>query len=416
MKKIIIVLCAGFAAIVAPAQRQMNAVTAPSVTTNSNLRKDQITPFRAQSSSADRSASYWLCYALQLDDPNGPSPGMASADYLMLFPDSNIIVGQYTTGQTAYAQFHKAATMLAPGYMPVQGLTPTTPYTLDSLGIVYAYLRNTTSTVTDTLVVQVIRHDNNLVWDLTNATYQDITYTHTNNAITPSQVLTTYTYLLTETDSSNYPAEIFFNTSAVPQQAAGNRIGVVVSFKPGYSYTSTDSIQDKNSFYLFSYENNGIGTDPTFYGTIADPNSDLNCSYALPSSVRYNFNPNGWNGYFIPTWAYTTGYAYENHVIEFKVSELVGINENNSAVSVSTYPNPANQNVVINYTMKQDADVVIQVTDITGRIVMTQREGNRATGEYRAELNTGSLSEGTYFINVIADGVSNNATKIVVKH
>jgi hypothetical protein len=414
MKKIYMLALAGLATVAVNAQRNTTQVSAPRTVSNPELRTNQTSRFRAQMT-ADNRASYWLNYALQLDDPNsGPSAGLASGDYMLIFPDSGIIVGQYTTGETAYPQFHKGATMLDPKNMPVQSVT--TPYTLDSIGIVYAYLRNTASTVTDTLVVQVIRNDASLLWDLTNTTYQDITYTHTNNEITPSQVLATYTYLLTENDSSNFPAEIFLSTANVPQQAAGNRIGVVVSYKPGYTYTLTDSISDFNSFYMFSYENNGLNTDPTFYGIFGDGTSDMNCSYSLPVTVRYNYNANGWNGYFIPVWAYTTAYAYENHIIEFKLSEVVGVQEANLGLSATTYPNPANGEVFVAYTLMNDADVTIEVTDLTGRVVMTQREGDRSQGEYRVSLNTNNLAEGTYFVNVRTEGAAKVSSKIVVKH
>ncbi|MCA6363010.1 MAG: T9SS type A sorting domain-containing protein [Bacteroidetes bacterium] len=416
MKKIYMLALAGLAAVTVNAQRAGNQVSAPRTVNNPQLRTEQTSRFRAQMNEDNR-ASYWLCYALQLDDPNaGPSASLASADFMLIFPDSNIIVGQYTTGETAYPQFHKGATMLDPKNMPVQGISASTPYMLDSVGIVYGYLRNTASSVTDTLQVQIIRHDASLLWDLTNATYQDITYTFSNNSITQSQVLATYNILLTESDSSNSPAEIFINTSNVPQQAAGNRIGVVVSYKPGYTYTATDSIQQKNSFYVFSYENNGLGTDPTFYGIISDGTSDMNCSYALPVSVRYDFNPNGWNGYFIPEWAYTTAFAYENHIIEFKVSEVVGIEEANLGLAASTWPNPANNEIFVGYSLKNDADVTIEVTDLTGRVVMSQREGDRGQGEYRVALNTENLAEGTYIVNVRTEGAAKVSSKIVVKH
>lgn len=416
MKKLYTLALAGLAVVTVNAQRTTTQVAAPRTLSTPQLSAQQTSRFRAQMS-LDNRASYWLNYAIQLDDPNsGPSAGLASADFLLIFPDSNIIVGQYTTGETAYPQFHKAATILDPKNMPVQGISASTPFTLDSIGIVYGYLRATSSNVVDTLVVQIIRNDASLIWDLTNATYQDITYTYTNNAITPSQVLATYTYLLTESDSSGSPAEIFLSTASVPQQAAGNRIGVVVSYKPGYSYTATDSIFDNNAFFVFSYENNGLGTDPTFYGTISDGTSDMNCSYALPVSVRYNFNANGWNGYFIPEWAYTTPYAYENHIIEFKISEVVGIQEANLGLSANTFPNPANGQLFVDYKLMNDADVTVEVTDLTGRVVMSQREGDRQQGQYRVELNTSALSEGTYLVNVRTEGAAKVTTKIVVKH
>jgi hypothetical protein len=201
-------------------------VSNPKLNTQSNTR------FRSQQN--EQRASYWLNYALQLDDPSGPSAGLADFNFLLIFPDSGIIAGQFTSGETAYPQFHKAATMLDPKNMPIQGISSTSSYTLDSIGIVYGYLRNTPSNVTDTLVVQIFKHDASLEYTTqATYTYQDITYDQPTNEPDASQILATYTYFLTEADSSNSTSEIFFSTANVPVQAAGNRIGVIVSYKPG---------------------------------------------------------------------------------------------------------------------------------------------------------------------------------------
>jgi hypothetical protein len=78
-------------------------------------------------------------------------------------------------------------------------------------------------------------------------------------------------------------------------------------------------------FFILSSEENGdgggAGTDPTIFGIPSDYTSDMNMSYILDQSVRYNTNANGnWNGYFLPTFAYTTPFAYEHHDIGYKLS------------------------------------------------------------------------------------------------
>lgn len=412
MKKITLFLASGLIATSMFAQR--SGAVAPEVVTNPNLKVGR-TDLHGQNT-GDR-ATTWYNYGLMLDDATqGYTPGAASGAFLNIFPDSNIIIGVYTDGSPAYAQFHSAATMLDPKNMPFSFWDVNTPYKLDSVAIAYAYLRSLAPTVIDTLVVQVIKHDASLEWDLTNASYQDITYNYSNNTITGSQVLGTYTVLLGDGDSSNYVNEILLATPGIPTQSGSNRIGVVVTFKPGYAYSITDSISDKNAFYLFSYEQNGAGTDPTFYGTIANGASDYNCSYAVPTSVRYNTNANGWNGYFIPTWAWTTPYAYEHHIISFQLNDVVGIEENQGNVALaSAYPNPANDNSVVNYTLKEEAPVVINVTDVTGKVVMTINEGTKQTGAHRVELNTSELASGTYFLNIVA-GDATATSKMVVMH
>lgn len=414
MKKIYTLALALVFAFSLNAQRGSTQQSAKKIT-NPKLNAQSTIRFRSQLS-GDR-ASYWLNYALQSDDPTGPTAGLADFNFLLIFPDSEIIAGQFTTGETAYPQFIKAATMLDPKNMPIQGISAASPYTLDSIGIAYAYLRNTPPTVIDTLVVQIFKHDVSLEYTTQSTyTYQDITYTYTNNDITPSQVLATYTYLLDENDSSNFASEIFFNTSNVPSQAAGNRIGVVVSYKPGYTYSITDSIDLKNSFYVFSSEQNGLGTDPTYFGITGMGTSDLNTSYTLSTDVRYNINTLGWNGYFLPTWAWNTDYAAENHIIEFKVSEVVGIQEASLGLASNAFPNPANGQIFVDYSLQKSADITIEITDLAGRLVLADRQGDRSQGQYRVQLNTSELPEGTYFVNVRTEAGAVTTSKIVVTH
>lgn len=408
MKKLytIAALCAMTLAV--NAQRQ-TGVTAPSQPVNNpELHAKKITK-----NTGDRT-TYWYCYAEELDMTGGPTEGLAEYSFFPLMPDSNLIWGLDQSNNPVYVPFHKTATMLDAANCPVNAYGQS-QYKLDSIAISYAYLRNTPSTVTDTLQIQVIKHDASLLWDLTNATYQDITYINSNNTITGSQVLGTYNVLLTEADSTNYADFIELATPGIPAQAGTNRIGVVISFKPGYSYNFGDSLSDKNGFYVLSSEHNGLNTDPTFFGVIGNGASDMNCSYQLPTSVRYNYNANGWNGYFIPTWAWTTPYAFEHHLIYFMLNDVVDVEEHPAVDMSGVYPNPANDNSAVNYTLAEQSEVVITITDITGKVVMTSNEGVKAQGVHRTELNTSELSAGTYFISINAGGAV-STQKFAVAH
>ena len=51
-------------------------------------------------------------------------------------------------------------------------------------------------------------------------------------------------------------------------------------------------------------------------------------SFILPTDVRYDYNTGGWNGYFLPTYAYTASFAYESHDIGFKLTvNITSVNE-----------------------------------------------------------------------------------------
>jgi len=419
MKKIYTLIATVAVVLSANAQvRQVNG--APEKTTGVS-KLQPVTNLSNFSASLSNSRAYsgWMNYAFQLDDPAGFTPGLATASFMLIFPDSLPITGQYVDLTTARPQFHKAATMLDPKNMPVIGIAATDAYSLDSIGIVYGYLRSLGSSVVDTLRVNIIKDDAALLWDLTAETYQDITYVFSTDKITASQIIGSYDYYLTDADSSDTAAELFIKT-ILPTQAAGKRIGAVITFKPGFSYTATDSIQDLNSFYLLSYEQNGdgggTGTDPVFNGNLSDGTSDMNCSYALPTDVRYNFNANGWNGYFIPTWAWTTPYAYEHHIIEFKISNppLAIAEFDNGAKLGQSMPNPSTGLSTIRYELEKNARVALNVYDVTGKVVATENIGEQNSGAHTMNFNAENLSAGVYYYSLTVNNATTASMKMVV--
>jgi hypothetical protein len=230
--------------------------------------------------------------------------------------------------------------------------------------------------------------------------------------------MATYTYLLTAQDSTSTSKEILIATAGLPQQAAGNRIGVCVSFKPGYSYSITDSLFDMNAFLVFSAEQNGENTDPTFYGTLSDGTSDMNCSYALPTSVRYDINANGWNGYLIPTWAWTPGYSAEHNIISFHVTSVVGIDETkaNGLAIGQNFPNPASGITTINYSLETaSSQVSLVVTDVTGKTIQVINQGTKAPGLYNVSLDASNFAAGVYNYTLQTDLGSVTKKFFVVK-
>lgn len=82
--------------------------------------------------------------------------------------------------------------------------------------------------------------------------------------------------------------------------------------------------------------------------------------------------------------------------------------------SVNAFPSPANDNINITYNLNGNSEVVINIMDIQGRVVMTATE-NQTEGRQFVEMNTSALSAGTYFYSV-QGGSEVMSGKFVVRH
>ncbi|MFA5540840.1 MAG: T9SS type A sorting domain-containing protein, partial [Bacteroidales bacterium] len=101
----------------------------------------------------------------------------------------------------------------------------------------------------------------------------------------------------------------------------------------------------------------------------------------------------------------------------FVSKNLDNINEVSSSVfNVNAYPNPAQNETSIEYTLGTSGNVVITINDITGREVIRMEQGNQtANSSKRVSINTSNLSNGAYFYNVIVNGVKQTNKLIINK-
>jgi len=67
----------------------------------------------------------------------------------------------------------------------------------------------------------------------------------------------------------------------------------------------------------------------------------------------------------------------------------------------SVYPNPFIENLTIGFYLNTSSEVVLQVVDYTGKIVLGQNLGNLSSGINTINCDAGSLSPGLYFFRLI---------------
>lgn len=111
------------------------------------------------------------------------------------------------------------------------------------------------------------------------------------------------------------------------------------------------------------------------------------------------------------TWYYTSS----TPVIRAMFDPTIGVNEVNNAASVSVYPNPANNIATVEVALTESAVVMVEVMDLTGKLVASNSFGNLSAGSNRLNLNVSDLSEGTYFCTIVING-ERITKKMVVTH
>ncbi|HEY0978622.1 MAG TPA: T9SS type A sorting domain-containing protein [Flavobacteriales bacterium] len=80
------------------------------------------------------------------------------------------------------------------------------------------------------------------------------------------------------------------------------------------------------------------------------------------------------------------------------------------------FPNPATATTTIPYDLSRTADVVIELHDLSGKVISRLGQGKRAPGAYRVELNTAGLNAGVYFYSLVAGDTRITKRLMVLTH
>lgn len=86
----------------------------------------------------------------------------------------------------------------------------------------------------------------------------------------------------------------------------------------------------------------------------------------------------------------------------------------NTVSSFSMFPNPATDNVSINLDLKETSNLLISVTDITGKQVTIISE-EKQNGNVTKQFSTALLPNGNYFIRVQVNG-NTTTQKLTINH
>jgi hypothetical protein len=96
-----------------------------------------------------------------------------------------------------------------------------------------------------------------------------------------------------------------------------------------------------------------------------------------------------------------------------KGTNPVGIRDiTNDAMKLYSYPNPAKRNIHFNFTMDKTSDVIVEVTDVLGNVILKDNLKN-ILGQYSYTMNVEKLSGGTYYYTVTSE-FGKSANKFVI--
>lgn len=199
----------------------------------------------------------------------------------------------------------------------------------------------------------------------------------------------------------------------IPASAAG-KFAVVLDFIPGQ--TTWNANQDTlgvsiNGWSTGASELNGQNTyrnyERTDYTTAAWVDKDVSTNTA-----------GGWNGSFLPAYAYGQALGSEDFAITLKVTQdnvVLGLDEDNNEIKLGqNMPNPFNQTSRVSFELPSTQEVSLEIMDLSGKIVQNKNVGILNAGIHTIEINAENLNSGVYFYTLVS-GTSRTTNKMVVK-
>lgn len=95
-----------------------------------------------------------------------------------------------------------------------------------------------------------------------------------------------------------------------------------------------------------------------------------------------------------------TGSSNNFYVDDINLTSATGIEEQLIASNIQLYPNPATDQVTVEFDLLEDRTIDIEVKDVLGRSVITPVKRNLQSGHHESIISLNHLSRGIYFVSV----------------
>lgn len=154
------------------------------------------------------------------------------------------------------------------------------------------------------------------------------------------------------------------------------------------------------------------------WGTINNPTIENNIEVSGSGTGLYTAVLSGLTeGFTYYARAYalnSAGIAYGN-CISFTARNTVGTGDKRvNDFDFKIFPNPASNEVYLDFDIKKPENIFIELCDLTGRIVLQKQIPEVQTGKNRIKINISDFQNGVYIIKLNQDGVFLDSKKVKI--
>jgi hypothetical protein len=101
----------------------------------------------------------------------------------------------------------------------------------------------------------------------------------------------------------------------------------------------------------------------------------------------------------------------------YMTQTVIGVEEHENIAKntgLRVFPNPTNGNATVSFFAVDNEDVVVNVIDINGRVLKSEKNNNLTYGYTDYTFNTNDLSNGVYIVNIQSSKGISRVTKLIV--
>lgn len=139
-------------------------------------------------------------------------------------------------------------------------------------------------------------------------------------------------------------------------------------------------------------------------------------SALVPSTTGNGFWYFDCNNNNAADWPQENGYQNWSIWSKMTITDNVSVGEiGNTVASLSSMPNPAADVATIKYVLQQNANVTLNVYDMTGKNIISRNEGTKTAGANTMQLDVSQLPAGVYYYTVGADNSRLSNKMVIVK-